>query len=155
MARPGAIARRRDAYARPRRGEIVREQSSNIGRCTGYRRIIDAVELAAERLRRQEPGSIRPSDDDLRGRATGAQPLTLWPGRVPIRLRARCDTERGAILALAVDALRDWLYGDTVPPMPGHPDWTADPVAVAPTPAATSGPALPTAPGLELHLYKR
>ena len=51
--------------------------------------------------------------------------------------------------------LRDWLYGDTVPPMPGHPDWTADPVAVAPTPAATSSPALPTARGLELHLYKR
>jgi aminopeptidase N len=24
--------------------------------------------------------------------------------------------------------LRDWLYGDTTPPMPGHPDWTADPV---------------------------
>ena len=28
--------------------------------------------------------------------------------------------------------LRDWLYGTTVPPMPGHPDWTADPVAAAP-----------------------
>jgi aminopeptidase N len=24
--------------------------------------------------------------------------------------------------------LRDWLYGTEVPPMPGHPDWTADPV---------------------------
>ena len=27
--------------------------------------------------------------------------------------------------------LRDWLYGDTTPPMPGHPDWKADPVVVA------------------------
>ena len=51
--------------------------------------------------------------------------------------------------------LRDWLYGDTVPPMPGHPDWTADPVATAPTPAATSSPALPTARSLELGIYKR
>jgi aminopeptidase N len=24
--------------------------------------------------------------------------------------------------------LRDWLYGSTTPPMPGHPDWTVDPV---------------------------
>jgi len=48
--------------------------------------------------------------------------------------------------------LRDWLYGDTVPPMPGHPDWTADPVAVAPT---TQAAALPTARGLELGIYKR
>jgi aminopeptidase N len=24
--------------------------------------------------------------------------------------------------------LRAWLYGETIPPMPGHPDWTADPV---------------------------
>ena len=23
--------------------------------------------------------------------------------------------------------LRDWLYGTTVPPMPNHPDWVADP----------------------------
>ena len=53
------------------------------------------------------------------------------------------------------DFLRDWLYGDTVPPMPGHPDWTADPVATAPSPAVTSSPALPTARSLELHLYKR
>jgi aminopeptidase N len=27
--------------------------------------------------------------------------------------------------------LRDWLYGTTVPAMPGHPDWTADPVQEA------------------------
>jgi aminopeptidase N len=24
--------------------------------------------------------------------------------------------------------LRDWLYGETTPPMPGHPGWTVDPV---------------------------
>ena len=24
--------------------------------------------------------------------------------------------------------LRDWLYGETTPPMPGHPDWKTDPV---------------------------
>ena len=24
--------------------------------------------------------------------------------------------------------LRSWLYGETTPPMPGHPDWTVDPV---------------------------
>jgi aminopeptidase N len=31
--------------------------------------------------------------------------------------------------------LRRWLYGDTTPPMPGHPDWTVDPVP-AEVPAA-------------------
>jgi aminopeptidase N len=31
--------------------------------------------------------------------------------------------------------LRNWLYGTTTPPMPGHPDWTVDPV-VANTAAA-------------------
>ena len=29
------------------------------------------------------------------------------------------------------DFLGAWVYGDTVPPMPGHPDWTADPVTAA------------------------
>ena len=29
--------------------------------------------------------------------------------------------------------LGDWLYGTETPPMPGHPDWTVDPV-VAPAP---------------------
>jgi hypothetical protein len=24
--------------------------------------------------------------------------------------------------------LRAWVYGTTTPPMPGHPDWTVDPV---------------------------
>ena len=33
--------------------------------------------------------------------------------------------------------LRRWLYGTTTPPMPGHPDWTVDPVA-APAPQAKS-----------------
>ena len=30
--------------------------------------------------------------------------------------------------------LRRWLYGTTTPPMPGHPDWTVDPVG-QPAPA--------------------
>jgi aminopeptidase N len=29
--------------------------------------------------------------------------------------------------------LNDWLYGTTTPPMPGHPDWTTDPVTLMPT----------------------
>jgi aminopeptidase N len=49
--------------------------------------------------------------------------------------------------------LRDWLYGDTVPPMPGHPDWTADPVMVA-APTTQAAPT-PTARGLEQGIYKR
>jgi aminopeptidase N len=32
--------------------------------------------------------------------------------------------------------LRRWVYGTTTPPMPGHPDWTVDPVQEA-APAAT------------------
>lgn len=27
------------------------------------------------------------------------------------------------------DFLEPWLYGDTTPPMPGHPDWTVEPVS--------------------------
>jgi aminopeptidase N len=54
--------------------------------------------------------------------------------------------------------LRAWLYGDTVPPMPGHPDWTADPVtaaATARTMAAARSAALPSARALELGISKR
>jgi aminopeptidase N len=54
--------------------------------------------------------------------------------------------------------LRDWLYGDTVPPMPGHPDWTADPVttaAAARTVAAARSAAFPSARALELGIDKR
>jgi aminopeptidase N len=29
------------------------------------------------------------------------------------------------------DFLSAWVYGNTVPPMPGHPDWTSDPVTAA------------------------
>jgi aminopeptidase N len=35
------------------------------------------------------------------------------------------------------DFLGDWLYGTTTPPMPGHPDWTVNPVE-QPAPTATS-----------------
>jgi aminopeptidase N len=41
--------------------------------------------------------------------------------------------------------LEDWVYGTTIPPMPGHPDWEAAP-AGAPAPAA----AALSARGLEL-----
>jgi aminopeptidase N len=49
---------------------------------------------------------------------------------------------------------RDWLYGDTVPPMPGHPDWTADPVTTTAT-AARVAAATPSSRALELGIYKR
>jgi aminopeptidase N len=48
--------------------------------------------------------------------------------------------------------LRDWLYGDTVPPMPGHPDWTAAAVTTA---ATARSAAAPSARALELGIYKR
>ncbi len=35
--------------------------------------------------------------------------------------------------------LRDWLYGTTTPPMPGHPDWTVTPAVPAVAPAVASG----------------
>ena len=51
--------------------------------------------------------------------------------------------------------LRHWLYDDTVPPMPGHPDWTAAPVTPAATAAAARSSAFPSARALELGIYKR
>ena len=36
--------------------------------------------------------------------------------------------------------LEDWLYGTTTPPMPGHPDWTVNPVEEqAPTASLMQG----------------
>ena len=29
--------------------------------------------------------------------------------------------------------MRAWIYDQTTPPMPGHPDWTVDPVEQAAT----------------------
>ena len=43
--------------------------------------------------------------------------------------------------------LRDWLYGSTTPPMPGHPDWTVDPASAASR--ATTAAAPLSARGLE------
>lgn len=37
--------------------------------------------------------------------------------------------------------LRAWVYGTTTPPMPGHPDWTVDPVGAARGVAPLSAPA--------------
>jgi aminopeptidase N len=45
--------------------------------------------------------------------------------------------------------LRAWVYGDTVPPMPGHPDWTADPVTASAA-RALSAMSMDSARGLEL-----
>ena len=39
------------------------------------------------------------------------------------------------------DFLGAWVYGDTVPPMPGHPDWTSDPVTPAASRALSAAPA--------------
>jgi aminopeptidase N len=38
--------------------------------------------------------------------------------------------------------LTDWLYGTKTPPMPGHPDWTVDPVGAAPAASFAAGPLL-------------
>jgi aminopeptidase N len=37
--------------------------------------------------------------------------------------------------------LREWVYGETTPPMPGHPDWTVDPVEAAAPQARALAPA--------------
>jgi aminopeptidase N len=50
--------------------------------------------------------------------------------------------------------LRHWLYDSTIPPMPGHPDWTSPPATAATTMSARSA-VLPTARALELGIYKR
>ena len=47
------------------------------------------------------------------------------------------------------DFLRAWVYGDTVPPMPGHPDWTSDPVTAAAA-RARSAASADSVRGLEL-----
>ena len=44
-----------DADPRPSREKIVEELSGNICRCTGYVKIFEAVELAAARMRGEEP----------------------------------------------------------------------------------------------------
>jgi aminopeptidase N len=49
--------------------------------------------------------------------------------------------------------LRHWLYDDTVPPMPGHPDWVPNPVTTAA--AARTAAAAPSARDIELGIYKR
>src|SRR6185295_6803295 len=40
--------------------------------------------------------------------------------------------------------LRDWLYGEKTPPMPGHPDWTVNRVGSITTSSSTD-----RVPGLE------
>jgi aminopeptidase N len=47
------------------------------------------------------------------------------------------------------DFLSDWVYGDTVPPMPGRPDWTSDPVTAAAA-RALSAASADSVRGLEL-----
>ena len=55
--------------------------------------------------------------------------------------------------AAFVPFLRDWVYGTTIPPMPGHPDWTAAPASAV---AASASAARISARGLEgARLLKR
>ena len=49
--------------------------------------------------------------------------------------------------------LTDWLYATTTPPMPGHPDWTVDPVGRPATKAA--GPASSAGQSLLLPAFRR
>ncbi len=52
-----------------------------------------------------------------------------------------------------VPFLREWVYGTTIPPMPGHPDWTAAPASAV---AASASAARISARGLEgARLLKR
>jgi aerobic carbon-monoxide dehydrogenase small subunit len=44
----------------PSRGEIVNAISGNICRCTGYAQIVEAIALAAERMRGQNEPAMRP-----------------------------------------------------------------------------------------------
>jgi len=39
-----------------------------------------------------------------------------------------------------VPFLRDWVYGTKTPKMPGHPDWTVNPVDAAKAPTSLSAP---------------
>jgi aminopeptidase N len=50
--------------------------------------------------------------------------------------------------------LRDWLYGTKTPAMPGHPEWTVDPVGAA-SPQAESPAQSPPAPSLGARWLQR
>jgi aminopeptidase N len=64
-----------------------------------------------------------------------------------IQLAAKVARDPGVVPFLA-----RWLYGDTIPPMPGHPDWVAPPA----TEAAAAATARLSARGLEVaRLLKR
>lgn len=61
-----------------------------------------------------------------------------WPRRFRDRSAGTEDFIRFASRVSGEDLglfLRSWLYGETTPPMPGHPDWTAEPA----TPASPAG----------------
>jgi aminopeptidase N len=65
-----------------------------------------------------------------------------------ILLAAKVSRDVGVVPFLA-----RWLYGDTVPPMPGHPDWVSPPATTA---AATASASRLSARGLEVaRLLKR
>ena len=53
-----------------------------------------------------------------------------WVARYRDKSPARTTSSRSPRRSCAATSgfLRNWLYGETTPPMPGHPDWTVDPV---------------------------
>lgn len=67
-------------------------------------------------------------------RYRGRSPSTEDFIRLATRVSGRADVD---------PFLREWLYGTTTPPMPGHPDWTVEPVGSdAARAAARSVPAV-------------
>jgi carbon-monoxide dehydrogenase small subunit len=82
---PGMILAAHELLERngaPTRHDIVDAISGNICRCTGYGQIVEAIELAAERLRGRNLPRTAPASSHAAAAATGAVSLaTVQPAR--------------------------------------------------------------------------
>jgi hypothetical protein len=95
-----------------------------------------------QRLRRRRAGAVRAAGAD---RDRRVQPAGAGLGDEVRRQHA--GTPDFIALASKVSGhdqtafLTDWLFGTTTPPMPGHPDWTVDPVQTSAAAAAAKAAA--------------
>ena len=139
----------------PRRHRLRRLRRPDEGRLRPRRRV--ARRVGPGRAADQRGHAVRPPAlPRRRARALRAAPEDRRRG-VPAhraRLRAtasataRSRTDDYIALAAQVSAatdvvpfLRDWVYGTKTPAMPGHPDWTVNPVDAAKAPASLSAAA--------------